>query len=73
MKIEQIKAYKSNDGCIWETEKEALEQNIDQAIDDFVQLDSPHHANNRTALKEFFHQHKKQVKYILANIDKIMK
>jgi hypothetical protein len=71
MNLEIIKAYKSNDGCIWETEKEAINQNICEVIDltDIKNGDS--YSTIRDKLKLWFKDHPKAIRYVLANINKI--
>lgn len=71
MRVEQIKAYKSNDGCIWETEKEAVEQNIDECIGSTGIEHSDNYSAIVSKLKEWFRNHSKDVRYIQANIKKI--
>ncbi len=69
MKLTKVTAYKSNDGCIWETEKEAIQQNID---DCFGKTEITH-ADDYTTIKDkilnWMKEHLRDVKYILANIN----
>lgn len=68
VKVTQVKAFKSENGCLWETEKEAIEQNIEEAM---PQINSDTYLGRMQELKEWFKNNKHSVRYILANIDKI--
>lgn len=71
MKITKVTAYKSNDGCIWETEQEAIQQNID---DCFGKAEISH-ADDYSVVKHkilcWMKEHPKDVKYVMANINVI--
>lgn len=68
LKVTPVKAFKSEDGCIWETEKEAIEHNIDESM---PSLNSETYGGKLQEIKEWFKNNKHSVRYILANIDKI--
>lgn len=67
MKVQVIKAYKSEDDCIYEDEVSAINHNIDLCIDNM------NHSNSSiyNDVKKWFRYHPKDVRYILANIKKI--
>jgi hypothetical protein len=71
MKITLIKAFRSNDGCIWESEKDAIQQNIDECFGK-TNIST---TDTYTAIKDkvllWIHNNPKDVRYILNNIDKI--
>jgi len=77
MKIEIIKAYKSEDECIFEKEADAINQNINICIDNLEHCcqtsDSDYIAEAiiYSDIKRWFRDHPKDVRYILANINKI--
>jgi hypothetical protein len=65
MKVEKTTAYRSENESLWETEKEAIENNIDSLISEIDTFDI------YTGVKAWFKKNPKSVKYILANINKI--
>jgi len=71
MKVEKITAYRSDDSCIWETEQEAIENNITDIFCLMNIDDKDTYGFRMEKLKNFFKEHKKEIKYVLANIDKI--
>jgi hypothetical protein len=72
MKIKIIKAYKSDDGCIWESEQEAIDQNIDQCIDMLGHTCTNNNSNIKADIKRWFRDNPKEIRYILANINKVI-
>mgnify|MGYP006921324533 CR=1 FL=1 len=71
MKVEKVNAFKSDDGCIWEFESDAIENNINNAIWDNMEWNNDNTNYRTPKLKKWFKENKAKVKYILANIDKI--
>lgn len=65
MKVEKVLAYKSSDGSIYLTEKEAVNDNITTLMANANVIDL------EIELKKWFKEKPKDIKYILANIDKI--
>lgn len=66
MKVTKVTAFKDNNGQMWETEEQAIEANIENIIENaglWGEYDN---------LKLFFKGNPKEVKYILANINKIV-
>ena len=73
MKVEQIKAYKSQDDNIWETEEEAIYSNIQDIIDnDLGHNCSDSDTNITEDVLIWFRDHPKSVKYIQLNISKLL-
>jgi len=73
MKVELIKAYKSQDDNIWETEEEAINSNIQDIINNDLNhncrdSDTDIHIDILTWFRDF----PKSVKYIQANISKLL-
>lgn len=68
MKVEQVKAFKSDDGCIWETEVEAIDQNIENCIVSLFEISREPSYND---IKLWIKQNKVKVKYILNNVNKL--
>jgi len=71
MKVEVIKAYKSEDGCIYENEAEATNENIDLCIQNMNHHCEGSNSNIYNDVKKWFRDRPKDVRYILANINKI--
>lgn len=71
MNVTQIKAYKANDGCIYETEAEAIAQNIEECIGSSEISHGDSYSCMVEKLRTWFRDHKKDVRYILKNIDKV--
>ena len=71
MKVQVIKAYKTEDDCIYENENEAISQNIDLCIENMGHSCNDSNSNIYTDVKKWFRDHPKDVRYILANIGKI--
>lgn len=71
MKVQVIKAYKSEDDCIYEEEKDAINQNIDICIEAMNHSCNDSNSSIYTDVKKWFRDHPKDVRYILANINKI--
>lgn len=71
MNVTPIKAYKSNDGCIWETEQEAITQNIDECICSLGISYGDSYSTIKEKIHEWVRNNKKDIRYILKNIDKI--
>lgn len=69
LKVKKVEAFRSEDGCIWETEKEAIDNNINNCI---PSITYDNYSKNKEKLLEWFRNEKHQVRYVLANIDKIM-
>lgn len=69
LKVKKVEAFRSEDGCIWKTEKDTIENNIENFI---PCLNSDNYSINKNRLLEWFRNEKHQVRYVLANIDKIM-
>lgn len=68
-KVTKVTMYKDKQGYVWETEKEAIDNNIESFI---PCLTSEDYEVNKQLLLEWFRNEKHQVRYVLANIDKIM-
>lgn len=69
MKVTKITAYKSDDGSIWETESNAINDNINATINDTFE----HSCDDSTGdivndVKKGVKNHPKEVRYILNNI-----
>ena len=71
MKVEVIKAYKSEDGCIWETEKEAVVQNVENILDNHFIFTKDGGITKQT-LFTFLCNRKKELRYLLNNIVKVV-
>jgi len=71
MKVEQVRAFKSEDGCIWEKEEDAIDQNINDCFDKAGVNHDDGFTTIRLKIKTWMKDHPKDVKYILANIHKI--
>jgi hypothetical protein len=71
MKVSVIKAFQSNDGCIWETEEEAVNQNIDECLDIMEISHGDSYGTIREKLKKWFKDHPSQVRYVRNNIHKL--
>ncbi len=68
MKVEKISAFRSDNEQVWETEKQAIESNIDDIVVKLFDVsDNPNHFQ----VKEWIKDNKKEIRYILNNIDKI--
>lgn len=69
MKVTKIVAFKSNDDSLWETESEAINDNINQLIDETL-----HHSCESSDsdivndVKAWIKNYPKDVRYILNNI-----
>lgn len=73
MKIQQIKAYKSADDNIWETEEEAIYSNIQDIIDNVLEHNCSDSEGNITEdILNWFRHHPKSVRYIQLNISKLL-
>lgn len=68
MKVEQVKAFKSDDGCIWNTEGEAILQNLEDCITPLYEHNSE---PSRFDILNYIKQNKVRFRYILANVDKV--
>lgn len=67
MKIEEITAYKSQDGSIWENKADAINNNIDDLIR--ANLNSEHVSTELIqAILSWFKQHPSDIKYIQTNL-----
>lgn len=71
MKIALIKAYKSADGCIWENENDAMQQNIDDCIGHANIEHNDSYSTICNKIKLWMKNHPKDVRYILANVRKL--
>ena len=71
MKVQVIKAYKSEDDCIFEQEKDAINQNIDLCIENMNHNCEGSNSDIYNDVKRWFRDYPKDVRYILANIKKI--
>ena len=71
MKVEVIIAYKSEDDCIYENEKDAINQNIDLCIENMNHNCEGSNSSIYNDVKKWFRDYPKDVRYILANIGKI--
>ena len=73
MKIQQIKAYKSADDSIWETEEEAIYSNIQDIInEDLDHKCGDSHTDITEDILNWFKQYPKSVRYIQINISKLL-
>ena len=71
MKVQVIKAYKAEDDCIYENENDAISQNIDICIENMNHDCGSGGSSIYQDVKKWFRDRPKDVRYILANIDKI--
>ena len=71
MKVQVIKAYKSEDDCIYEDEASAINQNIDLCVDNMNHNCEGSDSSLYNDVKKWFLNHPKDARYILANIGKI--
>lgn len=71
MRVEQIKAYKSEDDCIFEQEADAINQNIDICIDRMEHRCEGSSSGIYNDVKKWFRDHPGDVRYILRNIKNI--
>ena len=71
MKVQVIKAYKSEDDCIYEDEASAINQNIDLCVENLNHSCEGSNSSIYNDVKKWFRDHPKDVRYILANIKKI--
>lgn len=71
MKITKITAYKADDESLWETEKEAVQQNVQSILDeiDFRAEDSGIAAERK--LLKWIRDEKAKVRYVIKNINNI--
>lgn len=73
MKVEIIKAYKSEDNNIWEKEADAINSNIEDLI-----IENLHHrchdseSNINHDILKWFRDHPKDIKYIQTNIKNLL-
>lgn len=71
MKVEVIKAYKSEDDNIYEYENDAINQNIDLCIENMGHDCGSGESSIYADVKKWFMNHPKDVRYILANVGKV--
>lgn len=71
MKVTKVNAFKSEDSSIWETEEEAIAQNIKDCICLLDHDCGEGSSNISYDIMIWFKENPKEVKYILANINKI--
>jgi hypothetical protein len=71
MKVQVIKAYKSEDDCLFEEENDAINQNIDLCIERMEHRCEGSSSGIYTDIKKWFRDHPGDVRYILANIKKV--
>ncbi len=65
MKLEKINAFRANDGSILETEKEAIECNIDEIVNKLWDIAIE---PSNSDIISWMRQNKKEIQYILKNI-----
>ena len=70
MKVEIIKAYKGEDGNLFELEADAIYDNIETAIMNDLHIKQPSLSVNRVL--KWFKEYPDDVKYIQANIKKLL-
>jgi hypothetical protein len=73
MKVQKVQAFQSQDGCLWENEAEAIEQNINDCISTLNHNCGNSGGDIYDDIKKWFSNHPKDVRYILANIHKLPK
>ena len=71
MNITKVTAFKSNDGSLWETEKEALADNVETALSKMDICSNDTYTVIMDKLKNWFINNKSDVRYVLKNIDKL--
>ncbi len=72
MKVVQVKAFKANDGCVFEDEREAIEQNINEIIDKTGIVADDTYTIRNNKMKHWAKDNQKDIRYLLANINKII-
>lgn len=69
MKVTKINAFKANDGSLWETESEAINDNINEIIDQTLEHTCENSNSSLTNdVKKWIRDYPREVKYILSNI-----
>jgi len=69
MKVTKIQAFKANDGSLWEKESEAIDDNINEVINDtFDHTCEGSSGNIVNDVKKWIRNYPKEVRYLLANI-----
>ena len=69
MKVTKITAFKANDGTLWEKESEAINDNINELINENLHHSCEGSNSNLTNdVKTWIRDYPREVKYILANI-----
>lgn len=71
MKVKKVIAWRSDDDCIWTTEEEAIDQNIDQCIERCDITNNMTYTDIKLSIRKWLKNHKSSVRYVLANIDKV--
>jgi hypothetical protein len=72
MNVEEITAFKSEDGSIWENEADAIHSNIVDSINDRLNHNCEGSSNPISEdILKWFRDHPKDIKYIQTNIKKL--
>jgi len=71
MKVTKLTAFQADDESLWTTESEAVEQNINIALDDMNISPDDSYSTRQTKLKVWFKNNKTSVRFILNNINKL--
>ena len=71
MKVTKVNAFKSNDDSLYATEQEAINDNINMAIDLIDHNCEGSTGNLRQEVRDWFRSYPREIKYILANIKNV--
>lgn len=71
MKVTLVDAFQSDDGNLWETEKEAIEANISECINKIDLSSNLTYSQIEDKIKLWMRNEKAAVRYVLNNINKI--
>jgi hypothetical protein len=70
MKVTKVNAFKSNDDSLYATEQEAINDNIDMAID-LIDHSCEGSSNLRQEIRDWFRNYPKEIRYIQSTIKKV--
>lgn len=65
MRVTKVTGYEAADGSLWETEREAIDCNINTCLDKLS------HKPDQHEIKTWLRDNKTDIRYILSNIDKM--
>ncbi len=71
MKVTLVDAFQSDDGSLWETEKEAIDSNITECINKINISSGDTYSQIEDKIKFWLRDEKVSVRYVLKNINKI--